>query len=199
MDDESYFTFDGCDQPANRGYYLGLNTKVDENIKYKRKEKFPAKLLVWCAISNKGSTGLYFLPKNGAINAETYINECISKKLIPFLREYYPNNNYLFWPDLASSHYSSKTIQMFNEKNVKFLERELNPPNVPQLRPIEHFWSQLKSKVYEKDWRAKNFQQLEKKIKNEFNKFEFSSFSHTSETLKFKVKQAIKNGPDSLL
>ena len=41
----------------------------------------------------------------------------------------------------------------------------LNPANVPKARPIEDFWGNLKQKVYEKDWRARNLQQLEQKIK----------------------------------
>ena len=42
----------------------------------------------------------------------------------------------------------------------------MHPANVPKARPIEDFWANLKQKVYEKDWKAKYFSQLEQKIKS---------------------------------
>ena len=36
-----------------------------------------------------------------------------------------------------------------------------NPANLPEVRPIEDFWSILKAKVYEKNWDAKTLHQLE--------------------------------------
>ena len=34
--------------------------------------------------------------------------------------------------------------------------KNLNPPNAPQIRPIEMYWGALKQKVYAKNWSAKN-------------------------------------------
>ena len=39
-----------------------------------------------------------------------------------------------------------------------------NPPNVPEARPIEDFWSILKGLVYEGNWQAKNLAQLKARI-----------------------------------
>ncbi|CAF5166545.1 unnamed protein product, partial [Rotaria magnacalcarata] len=36
-----------------------------------------------------------------------------------------------------------------HEQNIKFVPKQDNPPNVPQARPIEDFWSILAGKVYE--------------------------------------------------
>ena len=41
----------------------------------------------------------------------------------------------------------------------------MNPPCVPQLRPIEHFWGVLKQKVYHRNWQAETLQQLENRIR----------------------------------
>ena len=38
--------------------------------------------------------------------------------------------------------------------------REENPPNAPQIPPIEKFWGMLKMKVYEGNWTAQNHDQL---------------------------------------
>ena len=40
-----------------------------------------------------------------------------------------------------------------------------NTANLPEVRPIEDFWSILKAKVYENNWEAKSLHQLEVRIK----------------------------------
>ena len=40
-----------------------------------------------------------------------------------------------------------------------------NAANLPEVRPIEDFWSLLKAKVYENNWEAKTLHQLEFRIK----------------------------------
>ncbi|CAF2200473.1 unnamed protein product [Rotaria magnacalcarata] len=75
------------------------------------------------------------------------------------------NGNYLFWPDLASAHYSKSLQERSNEKSVPFVIREDNPPNVPQARPIETVWTLLERKVYENNWEAKNLDVLARIIK----------------------------------
>jgi predicted P-loop ATPase/GTPase len=47
---------------------------------------------------------------------------------------------------------------------VNFVPKNLNPANVPKVRPIEDFWGLLNQKVYENDWKAKIIQQLKKTI-----------------------------------
>ena len=44
------------------------------------------------------------------------------------------------------------------------MSKSINPSNMPKVRPIEDFWGYLKAKVYEKNWSAKNIDQLKKKI-----------------------------------
>lgn len=199
IDDESYFTLNGYDQPNNRGYYASDKSTVDPNIKYKRRKKFAPKILVWIAISNKGISDAYFLPKNGSIDANIYINQCILKRLIPFLNNNYPNGGYWFWPDLASAHYANDTIAVLHQNHIKFVDREINPPNVPQLRPIEKFWAQLKSKVYENNWEAKDIDQLKRKIKKKLTEFNPDSFWRLFESLNLKINTAARHGPDSIL
>ena len=40
-----------------------------------------------------------------------------------------------------------------------------NPANLPEVRPIEDFWSILKAKVYENNWETKTLHELEVRIK----------------------------------
>ena len=84
MDDESYFYLSGHNTPANAGYYASDDILVDSSVKYKRKSKFPGKLMLWLAISPKGHSAPYFMPRNCSITGKVYSKECISKRLEPF-------------------------------------------------------------------------------------------------------------------
>jgi hypothetical protein len=72
------------------------------------------------------------------------------KRLLPFINEHHSDSNYVFWPDLASSHYAKKSIEWFESNGISYVQKGDNPPNLPQGRPIETFWAILSNKVYEK-------------------------------------------------
>ena len=55
--------------------------------------------------------------------------------------------------------------ERLNEKNVPFVPRPNNSPNVPQARPIETVWALLERKVYANNWEAKDLDTLARKIK----------------------------------
>ena len=48
---------------------------------------------------------------------------------------------------------------------IRRVDKVDNPANLPEVRPIEDFWSILKAKVYENNWEAKSLHQLEVRIK----------------------------------
>jgi hypothetical protein len=74
----------------------------------------------------------------------------LKNKLVPFIREKYLDNQYVFWPDLASSHYA-KTVQEYLKcENINYVPKDQNPAFLPKARVIEGFWGILKQKVYEK-------------------------------------------------
>lgn len=72
----------------------------------------------------------------------------------------------MFWPDLASSHYAKKVVNFLKEQNIQFVPKDINPANLPEARPIEDFWADLKRDVYSNGWEAKNIQQLKARINN---------------------------------
>ena len=143
MDDEKYFTFNGSNMSGNSRHYTNDKEKCSDDVRFVGKEKYPKKVLVWLAFSSKGISVLLFRSSTSeAIKSNIYINETLVKRLLPFIHKYHNNENYIFWPDLASSHYSNETVSWMNE-NVKFLPKNINPPNVPQARPIENLWGCL--------------------------------------------------------
>ena len=165
MDDESYFTYQGCEMPCNQGFYTGPGGDVPENVRNRPVGKFPRKLLVWVAISPRGISRPVICPSRANVSGELYREQCLKKVLFPYLEQHYPRGGYVFWPDLAASHYARETLDLLENAHVKFVPREENPPNVPQLRPVEDFWGLMKQEVYKGGWEARTDTELKNRIR----------------------------------
>ena len=90
-------------------------------------------------MSEKGVLMHYIAPSGQAVNKEVYISKCLVK-LKKFINEVHKNYEIVFWPDLASAHYSNKVQHYIKGKNIEYVPRDKNPANVPKLRQIEDFW-----------------------------------------------------------
>ena len=121
------------------------------------------------------------------------------KRLVPFIEKHHFDRNYIFWHDLTSVYYAKDALAVLHSKNIHFVKKDVNPPNVPQLRPIETFWAHLKSKVYEGDWKCQNLQQLRSRINRKIQEFPPDYFSGLFRNLKTKIRCAAENGPYSIL
>lgn len=144
MDDETYVFADFAQLPGQEFYVADSRGNVSEEFRTKKLSKFPKKFLVWQAICSCGNRSASFVTL-GSINSDIYIKECLQKRLLPFLRQH--NISTFFWPDLATCHYSKSTIDWYNKNNVIFVPKEANPPNCPELRPIERYWALVKRQL----------------------------------------------------
>jgi transposase len=160
MDDETYIKADTKQLPGLE-YYIGKSRfEVPERFRKKKLDKFAKKFLLWQAIC---SCGQYSKPyvTTGTINGQIYREECLQKRLLPFLRSH--RGPTLFWPDLASCHYAKQVMEWYEENDVVVVPKEANPPNAPELRPIEKFWAIMKAKVKKSGKMFKTGDDLKKK------------------------------------
>lgn len=194
LDDESYFTLGHSSIVGNDIYYTSNYQATPASVKYSKKKKFQPKVMVWLAASVKGISKIFIVPSGMAINSDNYINHCLSARLIPFLTEHHSSTPYVFWPDLASSHYSKKTIAFVNEKKVNIVPKKENPANLPECRPIERFWYLLKAQVYKEGWKAKDLPELERKIRLCVRRFDKSRLVELFEGTKSKIIDVGRNG-----
>lgn len=164
LDDESYFTLGHSSLSGNSFFYSSDVAKSTAKVKYVKKAKYEKKLLVWAAISSKGISKIFIVPSGQAINQDIYKEECLKRRLIPFIKKYHQEDEFIFWPDLASSHYAETVCDFMIESKINFVEKYENPANLPECRPIEQFWAILKQKVYNGNWKAKNLDQLKNRI-----------------------------------
>jgi len=135
-DDESYFTLDGNEWQWQH-YFQGRG-EVENAVKYIEHSKFPKKVLLWLAISSEGMSEPVFFQSGLAVNSERYIAECLPK-VAEFIKSKHKKKNTVFWPDLASSHYAKNSLEAMKQLKIPYVPKDCNPPNVPQLRPIEDF------------------------------------------------------------
>ena len=142
MDDEKYFSLTG-DINSNRSYYTTDSSTTPYNVKFRCRTKFEPKILVWMAVSQQGMSRVYIHRSNGAINTETYLNECIRKRLVSFIDEFHSNDSILLWPDPATAHYAQavQTIMksiMFNDDKIHLMCHKLD-----QLKKYGVYWNRM--------------------------------------------------------
>ena len=106
-------------------------------------------------VSQKGVSSIYVHHSAIPIKQKMYLNECIRKRLFPFIKYHHKDDNILFGPDLGSSHCSKQVQNLLTAQQINFVQHQQNPSNVPQTRPIETIWSLLEQKVYEGACEAK--------------------------------------------
>lgn len=197
QDDESYFTLDGISMPGNVGYYTGAGDAPPE-VKFRGKSKFPTRILVWAAISPLAITKIFIAKDYTTINGQLYQN-ILKKYLLPFIDDHYTaRSDVLFWPDLASAHYAKYVLEFLENENIRIVAKVENPPNLPQIRPIERFWALLKMKVYENNWSASNKNQLAARIHQKAKEIDQESLARLYSGLRGKIRTGARDGIQNL-
>ena len=143
IDDESYVLQNPEETPGRQYFHAKDPSKVKTKDKIKCSSKFPKKFVVWQAMDQFGNVSEPYVHE-GCMDSETYLKECIMKRLIPFIKNYHCIENVVFWPDLSTIHYAKK-VKTEIEKNMSLVQKIKNPPNIPHLRPIENFWALCKN------------------------------------------------------
>lgn len=153
MDDETYIKMNFKQLPGRSYYYARKRGCVAGKFKNIPIDKFGKKALIWQAICRCGLKSRAFVTFS-SITSDLYIKECLQKRLLPFIRQH--RSPVKFWPDLATCHYSNATKEGYEANNVDVLPKRMNPPNCPELRPIERYWAIVKGKMRRSVRNAKN-------------------------------------------
>lgn len=186
MDDETYVYCNFCQLPGQEFYTATNRGNVEEHFRTKKKSKFPKKFLIWQAICSCGERSQCYVT-SGSINSQIYVKECLQKRLLPFLRQHKIPT--FFWPDLASCHYSRETLKWYNDNGVTFVPREANPPNSPELRPVERYWALTKRNLKDTKQEVKTVDQLKIKWRTASQKVSKETIKSLMEGIPEKLNQ----------
>ena len=147
--DESYFELN---RKTKKMFVFKGN--LDNEINYYNPNH---KIGVWGAISRKGKIGFTLL--NSTVNKEYYV-EILEENLLAKANSTYGCNRWRFQQDNAPAH-KSYYVKEWLGQNVPGMIN--HPPQSPDLNPIEHIWSSMKSEVENR--KPKNKEELIKYVK----------------------------------
>lgn len=185
MDDETLIKADFNQMPHQQYYVAKSKGGVSKIFTCKKKDKFAKKYMVWMAICTCGRSSSFYVT-NGIINTDIYIKECLQKRLLSLYRSH--DVPPIFWPDLASCHYSRQTLQWYEDNEVRFVPKEHNPPNSPEVRPVEKFWAIVKRNLIKRFKPAKNIEDFKLKWKKAVGMVGNSGVITLMERLRQKVR-----------
>ena len=78
--------------------------------------------------------------------------------------------------------------------NIPYEPKSMNPPNVPQCRPIEDFFGALATRVYESNWTASDVGALERRIRSCIKAFLIEIVQRIMRTTRSKLRQSYSEG-----
>ena len=149
--DEAHFWLTGHVNKQNYRFWGRENPRIFETTTMK-----PQRITVWCAISDLGIIGPFFIEQN--VNGERY-KSLLLKHFIPVVQGMNAIERFWFMQDGALPHRTNEVFQILDEH---FTGRVLGlgypskyaggvewPPYSPDLNPCDFFlWGHLKDKVY---------------------------------------------------
>lgn len=97
---------------------------------------------IWAGITRDHKTPLVIFNNN--VTAHTYVNNVVQPVIVPFMQQNFPNGDGILQQDNAPPHTARMTRQHLQQNNVNVLPW---PALSPDMSPIEHVWSELKTRI----------------------------------------------------
>lgn len=85
-------------------------------------------------------------------------------------------------------------MKFLDENDINYVAKDDNPPNCPEVRPIENYFSILKQRVYAENWSAENRDQLIRRIKKCTKEISLQTYQSLFCNLKTKIRKASQFG-----
>lgn len=190
MDDETYCKADFNQLPGKEFYTAFKRGGVSNKFKQKKVSKFPKQYMVWQAICTCGRRSQDVVVK-GSINSKVYIEKCLEGPLKALIRQH--QGSVLFWPDLATSHYARSTLQWYDANNINYVPKEANPPNCPELRPIEKYWALMKRSLKNTKKVSQNERDFQNKWRRAYRVVDENTVQNLMNGVKKKVRAFYQN------
>lgn len=143
-------------------------------------------IMIWGSMATTG-VGEVFICE-GRMNSERYIDmleETLEASFLKLFGEMSPN--YHFQQDNAPCHKSKRVLKWFKDNQIKILDW---PPQSPDLSPIEHLWTVLKTKVAQSKCSSKEL--LKEKIRTEWNELSSETCKKLVDSMPRRIESVIR-------
>jgi hypothetical protein len=145
--DEKVFDLDSVSNSRLDRYLSSQkSSEVPENVKFKFQTKHPQSVMVFGLVASDGKKmPPFFWPKGTKINADAYI-DVLQNVVLPWIKRNYrsPDIRYIFQQDGAPCHTAKKTQAWLKENLRGFWDKDMWPPNSPDLNPLDFsIWAKV--------------------------------------------------------
>ena len=86
-------------------------------------------------------------------------------------------------------------LQYLNQNDEQFVDKEFNPQNYPQARPIETLWSILKNMVYDEGREAETIDHLQRRIAKKLKEIDIKIVQQMFSGIRKQLGKIADNGP----
>ena len=132
-------------------FFIPVSEITQVTVSYYDQTKYEDKLLVWIAILLSVIFNGYIVSSKMATNQKVHLEECLMKRLLPFIKKY-SNDWYVFWPDMASSHYARSVQTWLQNNKIPYISKTMNIANVSeiQLQILGDFSNEMCTRMFGK-------------------------------------------------
>ena len=148
--------------------------------------------MVWGSVTYGGKSPLVFVDKGVKLNQSTYQNEILQKKLLPWSKQHFKKNNWVFQQDSAPAH-KANTTQRWCEDNLHgFINANDWPPYSHDLNPLDFsVWSILESRGCSKPF--ENVKQLKASLVKAWNSIDDDTIRKIVDQFPDRLTKCIEN------
>lgn len=151
------FTDEKIFQSSNSGrlrVYRPRNSRFQERYvtPTNKSGRFSVNVWAWICVHGAGVAWRC----EGRFNSQTYLN-ILENIMLPSVTEMYPDNNFIFQQDNCPVHTAGIIRQWFATNNIEVLPWASYSPDI---NPIENIWGLLTKKIYKRNFRPQNANEL---------------------------------------
>jgi DNA-binding Lrp family transcriptional regulator len=146
--DEKIFTIEQSFNRQNDRMWLRDVQEEDSEARKVCRTQNPESVMVWAGITGNGKTSLVFIDKGVKVDQVIYRNKILADVLLPWSKQHFGNNHWIFQQDSAPAHKAAKTQTWCREHFPGFISSQEWPPYSPDLNPLDYsVWSILESRA----------------------------------------------------
>ena len=192
--DEKLFTVAPPVNSQNDRLYAPATTKKRElpaNRCLRVRSNFSKSVMVSIAVSELGSTELFFIEPGVKINGAYYRDVLLTQHLLPAIKDLSGNGFFVFQQDNAPAHRARETVELLTRETPDFISPLLWPPNSPDLNPVDYkIWGVLQQRVYRT--RIRDVGPLRERLLEEWANFDQSIIDRAVQQWRLRLRACVR-------